>query len=556
MSKYNNKFGELGKSEEPEIIDLKAPSWRDSRKGTIKIGKSLVARESLILRRPKYKKKRNFYLSEEDLHRHVFISGLTGAGKTNFVKNFLLNFRRKFDANFLIVQIKNDLDFIKIYFKDLEIYSPGENFSIDIFNPGKTGPLIHAERIFEMFKNTRLIDSSSEFSPQMEKVLVDILINVCRSKEQKNWHKFYEICDKYLDEHKRDIPQLPQTLISIKNRIRRFSEGPLEKAFSNKNLIPISKILNNNCILNLSSIIRLGGDKEDVYFFLMLILKNIWDYNVSAGIFNRLKHLTIVDDATYFMPRESSRNDKISTYLEDIALLQRGTGEGLIAIATRPDISENILANSGVVIGFQTHFKKKNFAEILNLPEEKYMYLSLLDKGQCIIRTPSIKIPFLLQVPWIKETKKSKKKSPPPQKLRRKSIYSMDKTQNKISSKRINKPIKLNSLNFRVKFIQNCFRSGDYSSCYFLCLEIIDYIVDRLVDRLNYEFGGVEKLVFDIEQNNQSNRIKIYPELKIISKNIKKIKEKKIATRSDILELFEQIRNIFSKYNHIEINAL
>jgi len=184
------------------------------------------------------------------------------------------------------------------------------------------------------------------------------------------------------------------------------------------------------------------------------------------------------------------------------------------------------------------------------------MYLSLLDKGQCIIRTPSIKIPFLLQVPWIKETKKSIKKSPPPQKLRKKSIYSKDKTQKKISNKRINKPIKLNSLNFRVKFIQNCFSSGDYSSCYFICLEIIDYIVDRLVDRLNYEFGGVEKLINDIEQNNLSNGIKIYPELKKISNNIKNIKQKNIATRSDILELFEQIHNIFSIHNHVKIDAL
>jgi len=554
MTKYK-KYGEKGRSEEPEIIDLPIPSRRDSRRGKIKIGKSLVVKESLLLKKPKYKKKYKFYLSEEDLHRHVFISGLTGAGKTNFIKNFLLEFKKKFDLNFLIVQIKNEFDYIIDNFKDLDIYSPGENFSIDIFNSGKVDPIIHAERIFEMFKNTRLIDASSDFSPQMEKVLVDVLTDVCLSKGEKNWQKFHEICKQYSKSYEREIPKLAQTIISIKNRIRRFSEGPLKRAFSDKNLVPISKILNSNCILNLGSIVRLGGDKEDVYFFLMLVLKNIWDYNVSAGIYNRLKHITIVDDATYFMPRDHSKNDKISTYLEDIALLQRGTGESLITIATRPDISENILANSGVVIGFETHFKKKKFAQLLNLPEEKYMYLSLLEQGQCIIRTPSVKMPFLLQVPWIKDMDKSMGDPSFIHKLKKPSIFSEKRIKNKIIDKRINKPIKINNLNFRTNLINNCFRSEDYSSCYFLCLEIVDYIVDQLAHRLNYEFEGIEKLVSDIEQENLSDHIKFYPELKIISTIVKNVKQKEVVTRSGVLELFEQIRNIFNNYNHVKIAA-
>ncbi|MCK4239007.1 MAG: hypothetical protein KAX33_07805, partial [Candidatus Lokiarchaeota archaeon] len=67
---------------------------------------------------------------------------------------------------------------------------------------------------------------------------------------------------------------------------------------------------------------------------------------------------------------------------------------------------------------------------------------------------------------------------------------------------------------------------------------------------------GVEKLLLDIEQNNLSDRIKIYPELKLISDNIKNTKQKKMISRNDVLELFEQIRKIFNKYKYAEINAL
>jgi len=535
------------KYKERLLIKLDPPPRKKSKKGTIKIGRSLEFKRTLLFKIPKYKRKHKFFLGEDDIKRHVFISGLTGAGKTNFIKNFLLEFKQKNKINFLIVQIKNEFDFIKNYFDELTFYTPGENYSIDIFNPGDIDPLIHAERIFEMLKNSRLIDASSEFSPQMEKVLVDILTIMCKRKGEKTWQQFNAIFDEYYRNNKNKIPKLEQTIISVKNRIRRFSEGPLKKAFSSKNLVPIEQILNNNSILNLGSIVRLGGDKEDVYFFLMVILKNIWDYNISAGVFDRLKHLTIVDDATYFMPKDSAKGDKISTYLEDIALLQRGTGESLITIATRPDISENILANAGVVIGFSTHFKKRKFAEILNLPEEKNYYLSLLEKGQCIVRTPSIKLPFLLQVPWIKDTNNNSK---------RVLLSVRKKIHNKLVKIKMNRPIKMNNLPIRLKFLQNCFQSGDYSTCQLLCEEIIDYIVDKLNIRLDYKFGGVKKFISDIEQNGLSSQLKIYSELKKISEIKSVIQNENEMSKENIFELYKQITNILNEFNYVQIDAL
>jgi len=91
----------------------------------------------------------------------------------------------------------------------------------------------------------------------------------------------------------------------------------------------------------------------------------------------------------------------LTTYLEDIALLQRGTGECLISIATRPQVSEEILANCGVLIVFKSYMQRKLLAELLNLKEEEYEYVSLLKEGQCIVRVNSIKRSFLLWVPYV-----------------------------------------------------------------------------------------------------------------------------------------------------------
>ncbi|MFX1455413.1 MAG: ATP-binding protein [Promethearchaeota archaeon] len=376
------------------IVNLDKPSRLISKMGEILIGRILKGKM----------KKHKFYLSVKDLEKHMFICGATGTGKSNFLMNFLINFSKILKIPFFLVEFKGEYHFLQKRIEDTLIYWPGENFSINIFNPGEVNPLIHAERLFDILKSGKFIDENSEFSPQMEKVLVEILTKVCQSEASQNWKGFEHYCEIYLKENKNSIPMLNQTLISIKNRIRRYSIGPLKVLFENKDCIDIRDLFKQNILLDLSSIIRLGGEKEDALFFLNMILKYLWDENLSKGAndFNGIKHLTIIEDAQYFAPQGLLNKNKITSYLEDIALLQRGTGECLVTLATRPDISKEILANNGIVITFKNHLEKDVMCELLNLDNEKRNYLSILEEGQCIIRVNSVKEPFLLSVPLIK----------------------------------------------------------------------------------------------------------------------------------------------------------
>lgn len=78
-----------------------------------------------------------------------------------------------------------------------------------------------------------------------------------------------------------------------------------------------------------------------------------------------------IEDAQYFAPQDIMKKSKLTTYLEDIALLQRGAGECLITLATHPDISKEILANWGVLVSFQNHLEKDIIGELLNLDVRK-----------------------------------------------------------------------------------------------------------------------------------------------------------------------------------------
>ncbi len=376
------------------LVRLHVPSRLDSRKGNIKIGRVLKGNT----------KKHKFFLSFKDLEKHMFICGATGTGKSNFLQYFLLNFTKSNNIPFFLVEFKGEYHFLQRKINNLIILWPGENFSINIFNPEDSSPEIHAERIFDILKSGKFLDENSEYSPQMEKVLVEILTSVCKNKDFRNWEGFENLCEDYLENNKHIIPMLSQTLISIKNRIRRFSKGPLKSLFETNHEIEVRSLFQRNVILDLSSIIRLGGEKEDALFFLNMVLKYLWDLNLTKGArdYHGIKHLTIIEDAQYFAPQDLVKKSKITTYLEDIALLQRGTGECLITLATRPDISKEILANNGIVLTFKNHLEKDVMCELLNLDLENKNFLSILEEGQCIIRGNSIKEPFLLNIPLVK----------------------------------------------------------------------------------------------------------------------------------------------------------
>jgi hypothetical protein len=377
-------------------IELESPSFKASNEGTVRIGRIMRGGS----------KKYNFSLSIKDLEKHMFICGSTGTGKSNFVQNFLINYTKHHETPFFLVEFKGEYHFLQEKLKDLIILWPGENFSINIFDPLDTNPKIHAERVFDILKSGQFLDESAEYSPQMERVLIDILTEVCENKNLHSWEGFEKNCKDYLESKKTEIPMLKQTLISLKNRIRRFSIGPMKAIFDTDTTLSISKLFNQKVILDLSSIIRLGGEKEDALFFLNMVLKYLWDRNLAKGAnnYDGINHITIIEDAQYFAPQDMSKKSKLTTYLEDIALLQRGTGECLITIATRPNISKEILANNGAVLTFKNHIEKDIMCELLNLDPERKNYLSMLEEGHCIMRVNSIKEPFLLGIPYIKRS--------------------------------------------------------------------------------------------------------------------------------------------------------
>ena len=371
-------------------IVLEFPSRKKGRIGTIKLGHIFNAGE----------RKHAFFLDIEDLAQHMFVCGTTGTGKSNFLQLFLLDFTKQYDIPFLLTEFKGEYHFLQKKIDDLLILKPGENFSINIFDPEGGDPAIHAERVFKIFESGGMLENI-DYSPQMERVFVDILNQVCPKEENRNWEKFFSVFDEYYA--RQSDFTMKKTVDAIRNRIRRYSISTLKNIFEKKSGLNVKELFNHRVLLDLSSIIRKGGEKEDALFFLNMVLKYLWDRNIEKGSKNYegITHITIIEDAQYFAPQELSSRTKLTSYIEDIALLLRGTGECLITLATRPNISREILANCGVLVSFQVHMQKDLMQELLNLKEHEKEFLSMLKKGQCIVRVNSHDKPFALATPYL-----------------------------------------------------------------------------------------------------------------------------------------------------------
>ena len=356
---------------------------------------------------------RKFSLNIEEIKRHILIYGQTGTGKTSYIMYFLKVFAKKWsEIPFTLFEFKGEYHSLANYVPGLKIFEPGLNLSINIFDKDIFTRKNYAEVLFDSLKSCRILEVNADFSPQMERVLVDVLQEICQISKPKTWDLFYSLLDKAKSQYQEEIPQIATTIVSIKNRLRRFSSGPLSVVFNNSSSnIKISEILQNKAIINLGSILQLGGSKQDLIFFANLILKWVWETAMTRNPTDNLEHLTIFEDVSYIASSKLVSLSNVSLYLEDIALLLRGKGEGLVSISTSLDISKNVILNAGTKMFFKFNEKPDDILHHLSFDKDQVINIQDLPTGMCIVKTFRNVKPYLLYTYNVEKVNRKRKKN-------------------------------------------------------------------------------------------------------------------------------------------------
>ncbi|MHC1590792.1 MAG: ATP-binding protein, partial [Candidatus Helarchaeales archaeon] len=239
-----------------------------------------------------------------------------------------------------------------------------------------------------------------ELTPQMEKITREILIKCVRDKEKRSFTSFFQELRNFAKANEHNTSIL-MTVAAIENRFMKFTTGILGEILNtDRTTVSFEEIMKQKVVFDLSNVIYKQGTKEDVRLLMNIILKYAIDEALRRGVTNELRHLTVIEDAQLLVPsilRELSE----TTLGEDIPLLLRGVGESMISIATRPEISSDIVSNSAVKISFRLTEKTDTdkVSNYQNLNEEQVQYLRTMPKREAIVSTLNVPFPFRMQVP-------------------------------------------------------------------------------------------------------------------------------------------------------------
>lgn len=316
------------------------------------------------------------YLSLDDLAHHMIILGQTGSGKSTFVKNILLQLvKKKPQINWLIIDFKGEYsDVFKKISKRIEIkiYTPGHkssSFKLNLFEPYKEAPEVHAMRIYsimtdifhEMFEG-----ESTDFSSQMRRVLYEAIYNVVVDKNKR--------CFKALVNEIKKIAagnnSLERTALALLNRLHIMYNGILKNIFTDdmERCITPEYLLKNKVIIDMSYI-REKGSTRDIRFLMNMIVKFLLVESFSRGL-STLQNLLVIEEAQFLVPEIFyKRTSADFSTVEDMIHVERSFGIGIIAISTRPIISSNILANAGIKVAFKNDFDFDKIAKFFGFKD-------------------------------------------------------------------------------------------------------------------------------------------------------------------------------------------
>ncbi|TFG35069.1 DUF87 domain-containing protein [Candidatus Thorarchaeota archaeon] len=343
-------------------------------------------------------------LKIEWLREHVAILGATGTGKTTLVKNIIVQLSNKTDIPWWIFDVKGSEyeKMINQIQNEVLILKPGldKSFKISLMDSEIDSSDGSAYSTFIMLRELlKERGDSSELSPAMERLLRESVLELGKSLDKGNSiHTLIEIINELSAEDR--IGQM--TRDALLNRLQIIFQDPLCHILSGgSDTIKISSLLSKRVIFDLSYVARAGG-MDSARILYNLIAKRIFEYAMRRGVVPGLEHVVVLEEANNLVPESYSKNSSadVSTG-ESMVLLQRATGQGVIVVSTRPNISSNILANTATKIIFRLPYDSEIGGKFLSLDSIQETYLRSIKRGRALVTIPDAETFEVVTRPFI-----------------------------------------------------------------------------------------------------------------------------------------------------------
>lgn len=383
-----------------------------------------------------------FRISKEDVRKHIFVSGLTGSGKTTTVKH-ILNY---IDTFFLVIEsAKREYRRLlaeEKYHENLDVYTVGDsNIKPIRHNPFMVLPQVSVITHIDNLKSI-FYASFSLYGPMpyiLEKCIYNIYQdrgwNLTTGEHQRVTIKIFEDCknhrfiyptirdlinevNRYVkDELKYDRELKDNIRSAIVARLESLAVGAKGFLFNTHEAIDIKDFLNRNVVLELESL----SDDDDKAFFVGLILALVSEYRQSNARQSEsvqdtrdarddLRHVLVIEEAHRLLKNvqterthEMLGNPKgkaVESFCNLIAEM-RSYGQGVIVaeqIPTKiaPDVIKN--TNTKIIHRLVSLDDQIAVGTGLGLDEHECRYLNQLSAGTALAHKEGMSKPVEVSV--------------------------------------------------------------------------------------------------------------------------------------------------------------
>jgi len=355
---------------------------------------------------------RNLYkfgLREEDLIRHVCITGMSGSGKTNFAFQFLNNFIEH-KKPFLVFDWKKSFRPLLTIDPEIRYFTVGNDkisnfFKMNINVPPKG---VGAKEWIGILCDT--ITESYGASFGVHKLLTETLDQAFKEfgvyKGSGNYPTWMQIKDRMEEREgagsKGKSGREMEWLTSALRIAHSLTFGDFGEAITYKgaDAMKAEEILGNKVIFELNSL-----NTTEKKFFCEFILTYIYKLKKSdsKSSTSKLKQIILVDEAHNIFLKERPNFSKESV-TDMIYREVREYGIGLICLDQHiSKISDTVIGNSACNICFQQMLPQdiKTASGVMQM-EDNWKFFSMLEVGQGIVRLADrYHMPFLIAVPLV-----------------------------------------------------------------------------------------------------------------------------------------------------------
>lgn len=370
------------------------------------------------------------YLDKKDLDKHVFISGVTGSGKTTTCRRILK------DSNlpFLVIEpAKTEYRILKRIYPDLLVFTLGNE---NVGTPFRLNPFEFFYPYESISSRVDMIKASIEAAFDMEAAIPQIIesaIYACyedygwnvSTNENKLYSNPYDYgvyafptledlinkVPEVVDDQGFDTRLKNDYIGSIKARLMGLLMGSKGLMLNTKRSVDFMDIINRRVVLELEEI-RNGAEKSLIMGFILTNLLQAIKVSFLKSEktqLNETKHITLVEEAhrllSKFVPGDSpSKKHGVETFSDMLAEIRK-YGESLIIVDQIPNkLTPEVLKNTNTKIVHKIFASddKDAIGNTIVLDKDQKEFLSNLVTGRAIVFSQGYRKALQVQVNELK----------------------------------------------------------------------------------------------------------------------------------------------------------